>query len=57
MRILVAGSSGLIGTALAPVLEAEGHQVERLVRPGTPGPGIPWDPATGAIDAAAFEGA
>lgn len=57
MRIVVAGSSGLIGSALMPALEAAGHRVERLVRRGSPGPGIAWDPAGGSIDAAALEGA
>jgi len=57
MRIVVAGSSGLIGSALVPALEAAGHRVERLVRPGSPRPGIAWDPAAGTIDAAALEGA
>ena len=57
MRILVAGSSGLVGSALVPALEAAGHEVGRLVRPGSTGAGIPWDPAAGSIDGAALEGA
>jgi uncharacterized protein len=32
MRVLVSGSTGLIGSALIPSLEAEGHIVKRLVR-------------------------
>jgi hypothetical protein len=55
MRIVVAGSGGLIGSALVPRLEAAGHAVERLVRPGGR-EGISWDPAAGSIDAAALEG-
>jgi uncharacterized protein (TIGR01777 family) len=35
MRILVSGSSGLLGTALMGVLESEGHTIARLVRPDT----------------------
>jgi uncharacterized protein (TIGR01777 family) len=31
-RILVSGASGLIGSALVPSLEAQGHEVVRLVR-------------------------
>jgi len=32
MRILVSGTSGLVGSALVPALEAAGHSVVRLVR-------------------------
>lgn len=57
MRVVVAGSGGLIGTALLPSLEAAGHRVERLLRPGSAGAaGIPWDPETARLDAAALEG-
>lgn len=56
MRVLVTGSHGLIGTALTERLEAEGHQVTRLVR-GEAGPGrVAWDPAGGTIDSAGLEG-
>src|SRR6266581_3827437 len=37
MRVAVTGSSGLIGAALVAGLRADGHQVTRLVRTGTPG--------------------
>jgi len=57
LRIVVAGSSGLIGSALVPALESAGHQVDRMIRPGGRGPGIAWDPAAGTIDAAGLEGA
>lgn len=58
MRILVSGSSGLIGSALLPALAASGHTVGRLVRPGrTRAAGdVAWDPAVGRIDAASLEG-
>ena len=57
MRVLVAGSSGLIGTALCRVLGAAGHQVERLVRrePGSDDE-IFWDPEAGMLDATALAG-
>ncbi len=56
MRILFAGSSGMIGSVVAPSLERQGHQVVRLVR-RTPGAGeVRWDPDAGAIDAPAVEG-
>jgi uncharacterized protein (TIGR01777 family) len=58
MRILVTGSSGLIGSALLPVLRASGHDVEPLLRTGAArDTGAPtWDPATGQIDPAALAG-
>jgi uncharacterized protein (TIGR01777 family) len=53
-RILVTGASGLIGRALVPFLTTGGHAVTRLVR-GRPGEGeVAWDPARGALDAAAL---
>ncbi len=64
MRILISGSTGLIGTALTQRLLSEGHEVVRLVRPGTRaqegsalGKTAAWDAATGRLDAAAAEGA
>lgn len=45
MRVAVTGSSGLIGTALAASLRADGHEVVRLVRrPPRGGDEIRWDP-------------
>ncbi|MFT3715515.1 MAG: TIGR01777 family oxidoreductase [Gordonia sp. (in: high G+C Gram-positive bacteria)] len=45
MRIAVAGSHGLIGSALTDSLAASGHQVTRLVRGTESGSGqIRWDP-------------
>lgn len=59
MRILVSGSSGLVGRALIPALGEAGHAVGRLVRPGAPlRPGdVAWAPAQGTIDREALEGA
>jgi uncharacterized protein (TIGR01777 family) len=56
--VAVAGSSGLIGTALVRALEGAGARVHRLVRPGSPhgSNGVAWDPAAGSIDAPALEG-
>ena len=58
MRIVMAGASGLIGTALSSRLSSDGHDVVRLVRrpPGSPSE-IPWDPATGTLDPACLQGA
>jgi uncharacterized protein len=59
MRILISGATGLVGSALAKALRAEGHGVASLVRPGgTLGAGdLRWDPASGTIEAEAMEGA
>lgn len=58
MQIVVAGSRGLLGTALVDHLTARGHQVRRLVRgaAGTPSD-IVWDPAAGHLDAAELRSA
>ena len=60
MKILVTGSSGLVGTALVAELTRAGHTVCRLLRPESasqPGPtkGIPvrWNPATGELEGTA----
>jgi len=58
MKILVSGSSGLIGSALLSNFSKAGHTVARLVRTGKmPSPGdVSWDPAEGRIDLASLEG-
>ena len=57
MQVLVTGSSGLIGSALVPFLQAKGHRVTRLVRRSQSGPGtVRWDPAAGTIDWEALRG-
>ena len=57
LRVLVTGSSGLIGVALTAFLESGGHEVVRLVRrPPESRDEIAWDPAAGKIDADALEG-
>ena len=45
MKILVSGSTGLIGSALVPFLTSGGHSVVRF-----------WDTAAGSIDSSALEG-
>jgi uncharacterized protein len=58
MRIVMAGASGLIGTALSSRLSSDGHDVVRLVRRAPSSPSeIPWDPATGTLDPACLDGA
>lgn len=57
MHVVIAGSSGLIGTALTAALERAGHRVSRLVRRPVQAPDeIRWDPAAGTVDAAALAG-
>jgi len=59
MKILVTGSSGLVGTALVSALARGGHTVCRLVRPqsaggdgATEGFAVAWNPATGELGGA-----
>jgi uncharacterized protein (TIGR01777 family) len=57
-RVLVTGSSGLVGQALCAFLETGGYEVRRLVR-RAPRPGgreFAWDPARGELDRTALEG-
>ena len=50
MKIAITGSTGLVGSALVPLLTAGGHQVLPLRRPGH------WDPERGTIDKTVLEG-
>ena len=62
MKVIVTGSTGLIGTALVRTLLADGHEVTRLVRgdaqtfsaPGTSA--VRWDPRAGTVEAEKLEG-
>ncbi|GAA2675424.1 MULTISPECIES: TIGR01777 family oxidoreductase [Actinosynnema] len=56
MRVVIAGSSGLIGTSLVAALRAGGHDVLRLVRrrPAAPDERS-WDPPSAKIDEGALE--
>jgi len=56
MRILISGASGLIGSALSSSLTAAGHTVTRLVRREAAAGEFTWQPASGELDAAAFDG-
>jgi len=58
MRVLVAGASGMIGTALVSALTAEGHDVLRLVRrePAAPDERA-WAPSARSIDLRLLDGA
>lgn len=57
MKVLVTGSTGLIGTALCESLREDGHEVRRLVRRSPEKPDeIFWDPASGDLEPSAVEG-
>lgn len=58
MKVLISGSTGLVGSALCTALVNGGHEISRLVResPRSRQPEISWNPAKGAIDAGKLEG-
>lgn len=58
MKVLISGSTGLVGSALVSFLATGGHQVTRLTRGHAPSnePAISWDPMSGAVDVSALEG-
>ena len=66
MKILISGSTGLVGSAVIDSLSHQGHDLTRLVRPGTalrktkatPArelPQIPWNPQSGLLNSRAEE--
>ncbi len=58
MRVVLAGASGFLGSALIAHLRADGHEILRLVRrPARAADELQWDPATGSLDPAALTGA
>ena len=57
MKVIVTGSTGMVGTDLCAQLQAEGHEVGRLVRrPAAVDNEIQWNPADGTIEADQLEG-
>jgi uncharacterized protein (TIGR01777 family) len=56
MRVAVTGSSGLIGQALLPALQAKGFETLALVRRPPARGEVQWDPARGTLDPAALNG-
>jgi uncharacterized protein (TIGR01777 family) len=58
MRVLVSGSTGLVGSALVSGLTQAGHEPVRLVRKTIPDdlPSVRWDPATGDFDDDGLDG-
>jgi len=58
VRIIIAGSSGFIGTALIDRLRSDGHEVVRLVRRTRQSSDeVSWNPMAGDLDPAALTGA
>jgi uncharacterized protein (TIGR01777 family) len=57
MRLLITGSSGLVGHALRVFLGGGGHQVRRLLRtPSAAEDATSWNPTDGAFAGGAFDG-
>ena len=50
MNVLISGATGLIGSALVPELEANGHTVTRLSRSRSGANTVRWDPSAGTIE-------
>lgn len=58
MQVVLAGASGLIGSALKASLRADGHRVKTLVRHPTSEDDVDsWDPARGLLDPDFLQGA
>src|SRR5256714_3634034 len=56
MKIAIAGASGLVGSALIPILQSHGNQITRLVR-SSPKPGeIEWHPNQAKVSPESLEG-
>lgn len=57
-RFVIAGATGMLGSALCAFLTRGGHQVVRLVRGAPRAAGdVTWDPDAGELPAGALEGA
>jgi uncharacterized protein (TIGR01777 family) len=56
MHVLVAGSTGLIGSALVAELNSAGHRVTRLVRRDAQAGDVLWDPGRGGLTSGDLDG-
>lgn len=61
MKILISGSTGLVGSAVVPALQSSGQETIRLVRSSTSGMqpqdrSITWEPSSGQLSATDLEG-
>ncbi len=57
MRVVISGSSGLIGGSVAAALRSRGDEVTALVRRPPAAGEARWDPHAGSIDTGAIDGA
>src|SRR5437764_12107650 len=56
MKIAIAGASGLVGSALIPILQSDGNQITRLVRSSPKTDEIEWHPNQDEVSAHSLEG-
>src|SRR5205814_8963188 len=56
MKIAIAGASGLIGSALIPILQSDGNQITRLVRSSPKAGEIEWHPNQDEVSARSLDG-
>lgn len=57
MHILVTGATGLVGSKLLPLLQADGHEVSTLTRRSSRSPSErTWNPDSGSLPAATLDG-
>ena len=58
VKMLISGSTGLIGSSLIPHLARQGHSIVRLVRTTTRGDAaeVHWNPSQGEMDVPGLEG-
>jgi uncharacterized protein (TIGR01777 family) len=57
MHVVVTGATGLVGSALVPLLRRDGHAVTRFSRTASGGDVAHWDPAAGVVDTDALAAA
>src|ERR671930_50124 len=50
MHVVVTGATGLVGSALVPLLRRDGHAVTRFSRTASGEDVARWDPAAGVLD-------
>jgi uncharacterized protein (TIGR01777 family) len=58
MKVLITGSTGLVGTRLVDLLKSKGHEIVRLVRstPNDLAAEVYWNPEQGTLNATELEG-